>query len=44
MHGLFCWKSKKVLQSLIHFKFFLSKSDRKPNKMRVDQDSRFYNT
>ena len=42
MHELFWCKTKKVLQSLMHFKF-LDQSGHKPNKMWLDQGSKFYN-
>ena len=28
----------------MHLKFFIKQSDRKPNKIWVDQDSQFYNS
>ena len=39
-HGLFLWKTKKLLQ-LQYFSKILDESDLKPNKMWVDKGSEF---
>ena len=43
IHGLFLWKIKKALQSLMLFKKNLKASNCKPNKKCIDKGSKFYN-
>ena len=42
MHGLFLWKTKKVVSIFKAFQKFLDTSKRKPNKIWVDQGCEFY--
>ena len=43
MYGLFFWKTRTDLVLLIHLSI-LNNSDKKPNKIWVDQGSGFYNS
>ena len=42
-HGRFLLDIKNELQLQMHFKKIIGESNRKPNKIRVDKGSKFYN-